>query len=136
MVGKIGGDLAIWLAGRPDRHPIGPEEPIPAQAGIPVAAVGVEDPELRPSPRRPEPASGDDHLRPLAGDIPSEPDPCPTDEIELESGRLAERLAEARWEVGRLEDDERRRGPAGERGESLESLGDPWRPTAGRATGP
>ena len=122
-------------AGRPDRRRIRPEERIPAQAGVPVAAVRVEDPELRPPPRRPEPVPGDDHLRPLADDIPPEPDPRPADELEPETGRLAERLAEARREVGRLEDDEHRPGPAGERGESLEPLGDRRRPTTGRTTG-
>lgn len=135
MVGRIGGSPAIGPTGRPDRCRIRPEERIPAQAGVPVAAVGVEDPELRPPPRRSEPVPGDDHLRPLADDIPPEPDPRPADELEPETGRLAERLAEARREVGRLEDDEHRPGPAGERGESLEPLGDRWCPAAGRATG-
>ncbi len=134
MVGRIAGNTGSGPAGRPDRRRIRPEERIPAQAGVPIAAVGVEDPELRPSPRRPEPVPGDDHLRPLADDIPSEPDPRLADELEPETGRLAEHLAEARREVGRLEDDEHRPGPAGERGESLEPLGDRWCPTAGRAT--
>lgn len=132
MVGGIGSTIA----GRPDGRRIGPEKRIPAQAGVPVAAVRVEDPELCPPPRRPEPVPGDDHLRPLADDIPAEPDPRPADEFEPETGRLAEGLAEARREVGRLEDDEHRPGPAGERGESLEPLGDRRTPAAGQVTGP
>ena len=51
------------------------EEIRAAETAVPLAALGVEDPELRPSPRRPVAAAGDERLRPLADDVPSEPDP-------------------------------------------------------------
>ena len=51
------------------------EEVRAAEAAIPLPALGVEDPELRPPPRRPEAAPGDDHLGPLADDVATEPDP-------------------------------------------------------------
>ena len=60
-------------AGGPDAD--GPEQLVASQARIPVAAVRIEDPELRAPAGRPEPAARDEHLRPLPDDVPSETDP-------------------------------------------------------------
>jgi len=51
------------------------EELRAAETAIALAALGVEDPELRSSPRRTEPVPGDRHLRLLADDVAPEPDP-------------------------------------------------------------
>ena len=51
------------------------EEVRAAEAAIALPALGVEDPELRPPPRRAEPVPGDGHLRLLADDVAPEPDP-------------------------------------------------------------
>ena len=51
------------------------EEVRAAEAAIALPALGVEDPELRPSPRRPEPVPGHGHLGLLADDVATEPDP-------------------------------------------------------------
>jgi hypothetical protein len=53
-----------------------------AETAVPLATLGVEDPELRSSPRRPVAAAGDERLGPLADDVPSEPDPGPAGQLE------------------------------------------------------
>ena len=59
------------------RAPVVAEEVRAAETAVPLAALGVEDPELRPSPRRPVAAPGDERLGPLADDVAAEPDPGP-----------------------------------------------------------
>ena len=56
---------------------------------------------LRPPPRRPEPVPGNRHLRLLADDVASEPDPRSAGELEAEAGRLGDGRGEARGQVGR-----------------------------------
>lgn len=100
------------------------------EACVPASSLRVEDPELRPPPRRAEAVPGDDHLRSLADDVPTEPDPRPSGELEPEPGRLGDgdrdRHREARW----LKDDEENARPPGERGEPPEPVRDRRRPTA------
>lgn len=67
----------------------------------------------------------DGHLRPLADDIAPEADPGPPDELEAETGPGTERIGPP---AGRLEHDEHRTGPSGERREPAESVEDPARP--------
>jgi len=93
------------------------------EAGIALATLRVEDPELRSPPRRPEAVADDHHLRSLADDVPAEPDPGPSGELQPEAGRLPERLSKARREVRRLEEDEHRVGAPGEGGEAMEPVG-------------
>ncbi len=123
------------MIGGIDTGRAGCEERIAAEAGVPVATLRVEDPEHRPPARRAEPAPGDHHLRPLADDVPPEPDPRPTGELEAEAGRFAERLAEGRRELRRLQDDEHRAGPTGERPQAVEPIGKRGAPI-GRAPPP
>ena len=59
-----------------------------AETAVPPSSLRVEDPELRPPPRRPESVAGDHRLRPLADDVPPEPDPRPPGELEAEPGRF------------------------------------------------
>ena len=100
------------------------EERLAEEAGVPTATLRVEDPELRPPPRRAGPVPGDDHLRPLADDIPTEPDPGPSGELEAEPGRLRDRARDRSRQARRLEDDEQDVRPTGERGEPTESIRD------------
>ena len=102
-----------------------------AETAVPLATLGVEDPELRPSPRRPVPAAGDERLGPLADDVPPEPDPAGSPELEPEPRGLRDRRREPGDQPGRLEDGEERLGPAGEPGEAAEPLGDLGRGRAG-----
>jgi hypothetical protein len=51
------------------------EEVVPAEAGVTLTAVRVEDPERRPTPRWAVAVPGDQRLRALADDVASETDP-------------------------------------------------------------
>jgi hypothetical protein len=95
-----------------------------AEAGVALAAVRVEDPEGRPAARWAGPIAGDDHLRSLADDIPSQPDPRSTGQLEPDARRLADGAGQpARGgKVRRLEHDERDPGPPGERRQPSEPI--------------
>jgi hypothetical protein len=101
------------------------EEAVAEEAGVTSSALRVEDPELRPPPRRPEPAPGDSHLRPLADNIPTQADPRPPGELEPEAGCLGDGRGQARGQAGGLEDDEERLRSASEGGQSMETIRDP-----------
>jgi hypothetical protein len=90
------------------------EEVVAAEAGVPLAAVGVEDPEGRPPARRAGPVAGHDHLRPLTHDVASEADPRRPGELEADPGCLADGAGDARGQARWLEDREADPGPAGE----------------------
>ena len=66
-----------------------------AEAGVALPAVGVEDPQRRPPPWWAGAVARDDHLRSLADDVPSEPDPRSTGQLEADPGCLADRGIEA-----------------------------------------
>ena len=102
-----------------------------AETAVPIATLGVEDPELRPSARRPVPAPGDECLRSLADDVAAEPDPGLSLELESEPGRFGDRGREPGRQAGRLEGDEERLGPTGQAGETPQSLGHLGRRGAG-----
>ncbi len=106
-----------------------PEQPLIAETTVRLPAFGVEDPHLRPPPRRSGPIADDRHLRPLADDVPPEPDPRPPDELEVESRRLGERACQVPRQARRLEEDEEGPGPPGECREPM----DPVRRSAMRA---
>jgi len=95
-----------------------------AQTAVPVATLGVEDPELRPSPRRPVAAPSDERLGSLAHDVPSEPDPAASLELQAKTGRLGHGGRETGREARRLEGHEERLGSAGEAGQPAQPLGD------------
>jgi hypothetical protein len=109
------------------------EEVVAKEAGVPVAAIRIEDPELRPPSRRTGSIAGDDHLRSLPHDIPPQADPRPASQLQAYSQRLAERRGHARGEPRRLEHDEQDPGPASEGGETVEAIRDP--PGAGDGPG-
>jgi hypothetical protein len=100
------------------------QQVLATEASVPLPAVRIEDPERRPPTRRAGPVAGDDHLRPLADDVPPETDPRPAGQLEADPGRLADGGRHARGEARRLEDHERDPGPASEGGEPTEAIGD------------
>lgn len=91
------------------------QELVPAEAGIALATVRVEDPERGPTPRRTEPVAGDERVRPLADDVATEPDPVAPAELEAQAGCLRHGRREAAVRSsGRIERHEQRVRPTGE----------------------
>ena len=103
------------------------EEVVATEAGVAFAAVGVEDPERRPPPRRAVAIAGDERLRPLPDDVASEPDPRPPGELETDAGRLGDGGREATRQARRFEHDEERLRSPGEGSQPAEPVGDPGR---------
>ncbi len=106
-----------------------------AETAVPLATLGVEDPELRPSPRRPVAAAGHERLGPLADDVPPEPDPRSPDQLQAQSRGFGHRGRQTGGQTGWLEGDEERLGPAGEPGQATQPLGDLGRRRAGVRVG-
>lgn len=106
-----------------------------AETAVPLATLGVEDPELRPSARRSVAAAGHERLGPLADDVPPEPDPRSPGQLQPQSGRFGDGGRQpgrqARW----LEGDEERLRPAGQPGQATQPLGDLGRCRAGVRAG-
>lgn len=98
------------------------EEPVVEEAGVPLTAFRVEDPELRSPPGRTEPIAGDRDLCPLPDDIPSEPDPRSTSQLQAHPRRLGDRMRHGRGEPRRLEDDKQGLGAPGEGDQSTETI--------------
>jgi hypothetical protein len=101
------------------------EEVVARQAGVALISVGVEDPEAGPAARRAEAVPGDDHVRPLADDVPAEPDPRLAGELQAQAGRLGDRGAQRPRAARRLEEDEQGVRPAGQRRQPVEAVRDP-----------
>ena len=70
---------------------------------------------------------GHERLGTLADDIAAQADPRPAGQLEPDAGRFGDRGREAAGEPGRIEDEEQGLRAPGERGESVESIGDPAR---------
>jgi hypothetical protein len=100
------------------------EEGVERETGIPLAALGVEDPEGRPTPRRTVAVMRDECLRPLADDVAAQPDPRPARQLEPDAGRLGDRGRQPAIEPGGIEDQQQRLRAASERGESMEPVRD------------
>lgn len=103
-----------------------------AETGVALATVRVEDPERRPSPRRPVAVAGDQCLGALPDDVASETDPRAPRELEAEPGRFGNGRGQAAAEPRWLEDDEERLRTPGERREPTETVGDPGGTVRGR----
>jgi hypothetical protein len=100
------------------------EEVRAAEARVALTALGVEDPELRPPPRRAEPVASDGHLGFLADDVAAEPDPAASRELQPETGGLRHGRGETGGQPGWLEGHEQRLRPAGESREATEPVRD------------
>ena len=99
------------------------EELVVGEAPVALPAVGVENPELRPSPRRPEPVAGDRHLGLLADHIAPEADPGASCQLEAEAGRFGDGRGETAGQTGRLERHEQRLCPACQGDEAAKPVG-------------
>jgi hypothetical protein len=119
MVGGPFVDRGGWIGG------LVMKEVVAGEAGVALTAVGVEDPEGRPPPRRAISVAGDQRLRPLTDDVAPEPDPRPPGELETDAGRLGDGGRQRPVDARRLEDDEQRLRPTGERRQPAEPVGDP-----------
>jgi hypothetical protein len=103
------------------------QQGVPGEARVSLAALGVEDPEGRPAPRRTVPVVGDEGLRALADDVAAKADPRPASQLEPDAGRLGDRLRKTAGEPGGIEDQQQGLGATRERGESMEPVDDPRR---------
>ena len=99
------------------------EEPFAAEAGVPLPSVRIEDSERRPPAGWAGPVAGDDHLRSLADDVPPEANPRSTGQLETDPRRFADGSGDSLDETRRLQDHERDPGPASERREPAEAVG-------------
>jgi len=102
------------------------EEVLPAEAGVSLAAVRIEDPERGPSARRSEPVARDQRLGLLPDHVPPEADPSPTGQLESESGRLGDRGREAIRvaAAGGFKQDQQDVRAPGKRGQAMQPVGD------------
>jgi hypothetical protein len=100
------------------------EQRVPAEASIALAAVRVEDPQIRPPARRPETVPRDGHLHPLADDVAAEPDPRSPGDLQAETSHLGEGSDQAARQPRWLEDDEEHAGPTGDRREATKPVRD------------
>jgi hypothetical protein len=104
---------------------VGDEEGLPAEAGIALAAVGIEDPEGGPAAGRADPAAGDENFGGLADHVPPQADPGCPGELEADARPLPDRGGHRRHEAGRLQDEEADPGPPGEGGEAAQAIREP-----------
>ena len=102
-----------------------------AETGVTLATLRVEDPEGRPTARRPVPVARDQRLRPLPDDIASEADPRAPHELEAEPGRLGDGRGQTSAEAGWFEHDEERLRAPRERRQPTEPIGDTCRTVRG-----
>jgi hypothetical protein len=102
------------------------EEVLPAEAGVALAAVRVEDPQGGPPPRRPEPVAGDERFSVLPDHVAAEPDPAPAGQLEPETGRLGDGRREAVRvaTTGRFEQEQQHVRAPGEGRQAVEPIGD------------
>jgi hypothetical protein len=117
---RLGRALRLGQLNRPKVQQLGP-----AEAGVTLPSVGIQDPEGRSPSRWPGPAAGDDHLRSLADDVPAEADPRSTGELEPDAGRFADGGGKPAGRYARrLEHDEGDPGPSRQRCQPPESIGE------------
>ena len=109
---------------------VGDEEGLPAEAGIALAAVGIEDPEGGLATGRTGPVAGDEDLGRLADHVPAKADPGLPGELEADPGPLPDRGGHDIEEAGRLEDQKADPGPPGQGGQTAQAIRE-----AGRALG-
>src|SRR5688500_13897288 len=76
-------------AGLPGAADVFPEQGIALEAGVALAALGVEDPKLGGSPRRAVAVATHRYDRSLADDVPAEADPRSSGELQPEAGGIA-----------------------------------------------
>lgn len=122
--GGVGRELGVDIS----------QEIVPAEAGIPVAALRVEDPESRSPPRLAVAVAGDQRLRALPDDIATEVDPRASCELQAKTGRFGDGAGQIATQPGRLQHHEERLRPPSERRQATEPVGDAGRPIRGGKT--
>jgi hypothetical protein len=112
------------------------QELVAGKAAVARPALRVEEAEGRPPVRRPVAVLRDADLRPLANDLPSEPDPAGPPQLETKP-RAVEGGPDGRGGIARLQDEEERPGPSSERDEPGELVDEARRASAtcGRSRG-
>jgi hypothetical protein len=111
--------LTRWGGQEPD------EERLEAEAGVPLPAVGIENPEGCPPAGRTGAIAGDHDLRGLADHVPPEADPGLPSELEADPRPLPDRGGHRRHEPGRLQDEEGDPCPPGESREPAKAVCEP-----------
>lgn len=106
------------------------EEVVAGEAAVARPALGVQEAEGRPPIGRSVAVLRDPDLGPLANDLPPEPDPAASSQLEPEARPFLEGGTERGGGLGRLEDEEERTGAPGKRGEAGDLVG-----RAGRGPG-
>jgi hypothetical protein len=91
------------------------EQPVLPQAGIPVAAFRIQDPQLGMPPRRAVSTPGHRHQAVLPDHVSAEPDPAGLCQLEPEPTRLVQRTTQSCTDRDRLYHQEQRTGPSGQR---------------------
>ena len=104
------------------------EELVPAEAGVALTALRVEDPERRSTPRRSVPVASNQRLCPLAHDVAAETDPRATSKLQAESGRSGHGTRQGTGQAGRLQHHEERLRAPGQGGQTVEPIGKASRP--------
>src|SRR5258705_12388276 len=85
---------------------LGAEKVVGGGGGAAPPAIREGARGLCPPVRRAVAVAGDDHFRPLADDVPPEPDPRSPGELETNAGRLGHGGRQAAGQAGRFEGDE------------------------------
>jgi hypothetical protein len=133
VVSRSGG---LWYGGWTGRRGcLVEEEGVPGETGVPLTALGVEDPERGSAPGRAVAVVRDEGLGALADDIAAQADPRPASQLEPDPGRLGDRGRQAgagratgcAAKSGRIEDQQQDLRPPGERGQAAEAVGDATR---------
>ncbi len=110
-------DRGGWFGGLVD------EELVPAEAGVALTALRVEDSQRRSTTRRPISVACDQRLRSLAHDVATEPDPRAANELQAEAGRSGHGTRQVAGETGWLQHDEERLRAPGQGGQTVEPIG-------------
>lgn len=110
------------------------QEVVPAETGVTLATLRVQDPERRPAPRRAVAVPGDQYLRTLADDVAPEADPRAPGKLQAQARRFGHGTRQTAVRSGRLQHDEQRLRSPGECGEPTEPIGDDGRTIRGRKT--
>jgi hypothetical protein len=116
-----------WRGGRHEpglghwRHEPG-QEPRPAQAGVPGAALRVQDLEGCATTRRPVAVARDGGLAALPDNVPPEADPARSPQLQPQAARLLHGRGERPVQCVRLQHDEQRPGTPGQRREPAQPV--------------
>ncbi len=110
------------------------QEVVPAEAGVTLATLRIEDPERRPAPRWAVAVPGDQHLRALTDDVAPEADPRAPGELQAQARRFGNRTRQTTSQPRRLQHDEQRLRSPGQCSQTPEPVGDRGRTIRGRKT--